>query len=67
MSFATFWLMVLPFVRKIFRVCRIKTVSNITSTNPALHEYNLKNFAIFCYDYFEDLLAPTTFANISAF
>ena len=27
-----------------------------------LHEGNVKNFAIFCYDYFEDVLAPITFA-----
>ena len=31
---------------------------------PLLHEDNIKSFAIFfCYDYFEDLLAPTTFAK----
>ena len=28
-----------------------------------LHENNVKNFAIFCYGYFEDLLASTTFAK----
>ena len=41
----------------------LTAVSNITSTNPALHEDSVKNFAIFCYDYCEDLLAPITFAK----
>ena len=30
---------------------------------PALHEDNVKKFAIFCCDYFEGLLAPKTFAK----
>ena len=29
----------------------------------ALHEDKVKNFAFFCYDCFEDLLAPITFAK----
>ena len=31
---------------------------------PALHEDNVKNFVVFCYDYFEDFLAPITFAKV---
>ena len=28
-----------------------------------MHEDNVMNFAFFCYDYFEDILAPITFAK----
>ena len=34
---------------------------------PALHEDNIKNFAISCYNCFEDLLAPIAFAKVLAF
>ena len=32
-----------------------------------LQEDNIKNFASFCYDYFEDLLTPVTFAKYFGF
>ena len=45
----------------------LATLTAVSSTNPALHEDNLKNFVIFCYDYFEDLLACITFAKNLSF
>ena len=45
----------------------LTAVSNMTSTTipcqPALHKNSVKTLPIFCYDYFENFLASTTFAK----
>ena len=51
------------FVRKIFQACRVNRSFRYHKYYPALQEDNLKILQFFCHDYFEDLLAPITYAK----
>ena len=53
----------LPFLLEFSDACHVNSCFRYHKYYPALHEDNVKNFAIFCYDYFEDLLASITFAK----
>ena len=55
------------FSRKVFRRLPPNSCFRYHKYYPALHEDNVKNVAIFCYDYFEDLLASTSFAKNFSF
>ena len=50
-------------LEKFFDACHVNSSFRYDKYYPALREDNVKNFAIFCYDYFEDLLALITFAK----
>ena len=51
------------FLEKFSEACHVNRCFRYQKYYPALHEDNVKNFAIFCCDYFEDLLASITFAK----
>ena len=57
--------MLLFFSKKNFSsIVALTAVSDITQVlYPALYKDNIKNFEVFYHDYFEDLLAPITFAK----
>ena len=63
--FATFLAQSVTFPKKNFpTLVALTAVSKIqVQLYPAMHEYSVKNFAIFCYNYFEDLFAIMTFAK----
>ena len=51
------------FLEKFSDACHVNSCFRYHQYYSALHEDNVKNFAIFCYDYFEDFLASITFGK----
>ena len=65
MGLATFWHTVLSFFSEKYfpTLAALTSVSNVTSTTIPCAALQHQNFAIFCNNYFEDLVAFITFAK----